>query len=136
MRYGPTGGCVSQPDKRSAAAKSLSTAMKQLRGDGAASDGHFREIVAHSVKATALIAPDGAVLEANELAAESFGWATDDPRGHPIWDAPKLASSDARKTIRTSVAAAASGVAVRHEVELPDYGFTIDLSLTPVADKS
>ena len=109
--------------------------MRQLRGDGAGSDAHFREIVSHSVKATALIAPDGTILEANALGAATLGDPADDPRGIAIWDAPKwAASSTIRHKVRASVAAAVRGVAVRHEVELPGDAITIDLSLTPVMD--
>lgn len=109
--------------------------MRQLRGESAVTDGHFREIVSHSVKATTLIAPDGMIVEANELAAASLGDAGDDPRGSTIWDAPKwAASSEVRQKTRTAVAAAAKGVAVRHELDLPGDGITVDLSVSPIAD--
>jgi PAS domain S-box-containing protein len=126
---------LNSPEKRTAAASTLAAAMRQLRGAGAGDDAHFREIVAHSVKATALIAPDGTILEANELATASLGDGADEPRGMAIWDASKWAvSSTVRQKVRASVAAAVRGVAVRHEVDLPDDAVTIDLSLTPVMD--
>jgi PAS domain S-box-containing protein len=106
------------------------------------SERRFRAIFEHAFEAMGLLAPDGTVLEINRAGR----LMTEGPAqlvGLPLWDLPwagrDLAPDDtARQRLRSAIAEAARGTAVRYTAELrrnEDDIRKIDITLTPVRDE-
>jgi len=123
---------------RDRAAQELASALQKL-GGGAEGGSHFRVLVDGSLSAMSLLAPDGAILDANALACASLGAARDELLGTALWDTPPWSDApESRQRVRALISAAARGVTVRQET--PAAGetgsTTLDLAFNPVTDSS
>jgi PAS domain S-box-containing protein len=121
-------------DRLAAAEQTLAAALERLPPAPKRGLAQFREMVEHSVKGSALLAPDGTILEANSLARQSLGGSTDTVIGTVLWDSPVWSAPDARVRLRASVSACARGVAARHEMAVDGEtgAGTLDVSFTPI----
>ena len=106
------------------------------------SERRFRAIFEHAFEAIGLLAPDGTVLEINR-AGRMMTEGASELIGLPLWDLPwagsELAPDDsARQRLKSAIADAARGTAVRYTAELRRGDADvrkIDISLTPVRDE-
>lgn len=119
------------------------TRRKQREGQLRESERRFRAIFEHAFEAMGLLAPDGTVLEINR-AGRLMTEGASELVGLPLWDLP-WAGSDfapddtARQRLRSAVAQAAGGEAVRYRADLRRSETdvrTIDISLTPIRDET
>lgn len=119
------------------------TRRKQREGQLRESERRFRAIFEHAFEAMGLLAPDGTVLEINR-AGRLMTEGASELIGLPLWDLPwagsDLAPDDtARQRLRSAVAQAAGGEAVRYRADLRRSETdvrTIDISLTPIRDET
>ncbi len=97
------------------------------------SERRFRSIFDSTFQLTALLRPDGTVLEANRAALTFFGVSAEAARGRRIWEATRLDGERAAR-LRDSVAFAAAGQFVRYEAVLPGEpaAVALDFSLKPI----
>ncbi len=97
----------------------------------------FRAIFNHAFQFTAILLPDGTVLDVNQTALEFAGVRVEDAVGIKMWDSECWAySNEVREQLVKAVESAAKGSSVRFETEnLAGSGeiATIDFSLKPVA---
>ena len=106
------------------------------------SERRFRAIFDHAFEAMGLLSPDGTVLEINR-AGRLMTEGSSQLVGLPLWDLPwaggDLAPDDgARQRMKSAIADAARGEAVRYTAELHRAEGDIrkiDISLTPVKDE-
>jgi PAS domain S-box-containing protein len=97
----------------------------------------FESIFNQTFQFTALLEPDGTVLEVNDAALEFGGMGRDAIVGKPFFDASWWThSEDVRTEARSAVERAGNGEFVRYETEVrgADGLATIDFSAKPVTD--
>lgn len=98
----------------------------------------FHAIFDNTFQFIGLLAPDGAVLEANQTALTFAGLTPDEVIGRPLWELPWWAQSpQSRMLLRDMIRQAAQGQFIRQEVDLrgPDGATArIDFSLKPLRD--
>lgn len=98
----------------------------------------FEAIFHQMYQFTALLEPDGTVLEANDTVLRAMGLTREAVVGIPIFDLPAwFVSDDNRRTIEEAVREAAGGAFVRREVGFFDARRNVvilDFSLKPVFD--
>jgi PAS domain S-box-containing protein len=100
-----------------------------------ASEERLRALFDGTFQFMGLLAPDGALLEANRTACESIGVEREDVLGQPFWLTPWWShSAEMQATIRSAVQRAAAGEFVRMEVSqrTRDGVLEVDFSLMPV----
>jgi PAS domain S-box-containing protein len=106
------------------------------------SERRFRAIFEHAVEAIGLLSPDGTVIEINR-AGRLMTEGQSQLAGLPLWDLPwagsDLAPDDsARQRLKSAIATAATGEAVRYTEDLHRSDGEvrkIDITLTPVKDE-
>jgi PAS domain S-box-containing protein len=98
----------------------------------------FRAVFKSTFQFTWLLAPDGAVLEANQTALDLAGVEAGDVAGRLFWETGWWSvSPETEQQLREAIARAKAGETVRYEVEVPgkgDEALTLDFSLKPVFD--
>ncbi len=101
------------------------------------SERRFRAIFDQSFQITALLEPDGRLIEANATGLDFAGLPRSEAVGRPLWDLPWLPASEAG-SVRQAIAEAADGRLARRQAELRGRGgeqITVDLSIKPVLDE-
>ena len=117
-------------------------AVERARAESALrdSEARFRAIFDASIQFMGLLSPDGTVLEANRSALEFGGLTPDAIVGRPFWDLDlwtKAPDPCAPAQVRSAIAQAAAGSAVRYEAEVragDGRVATVDFSVRPVRD--
>jgi two-component system, sensor histidine kinase and response regulator len=100
-----------------------------------ASEERLRALFDGTFQFMGLLAPDGALLEANRTACESIGVERESVLGQPFWATPWWSHSvEMQESIRTAVRRASAGEFVRFEVSqrTRDGVLDVDFSLMPV----
>jgi PAS domain S-box-containing protein len=98
-------------------------------------EAQMRAIFESSHQFQCLLSADGIVLDANPVSLAAIGAQLQEVAGQAFHDTPWLARSGAaRDVVRSSIAVAASGQAMRHELalDLPDGRRHYDFAIRPV----
>lgn len=100
----------------------------------------FRAIFNQAFQFSAILQPDGTLLEANQTALDFCGIRNADVFGKPLWETPWWSvSAEVQERVKNAVSRAATGQTVRFEVENQGSGgrvATVDFSLKPLKDES
>ncbi len=100
----------------------------------------FRAIFNNAFQFTAILEPDGRILEVNQTALDFFGKKMSDVFDRPFWETPWWSSSpQVRQRLQEDIARAAKGVIIRGEAEtLGSDGkiAALDFSIKPLRDES
>ncbi|HBB35042.1 MAG TPA: hypothetical protein DC064_25465, partial [Cyanobacteria bacterium UBA9273] len=130
---------------------------KQAEAALSESEQRFRAIFNSSFQFTAVLQPDGTLLDANQTALDFAGSELSEAVGSPFWEtrwwtepgkrkktskyprknAPRL--SPKQQQLQEAITRAAAGSIVRYEVDIRGAGYTfttIDFSVKPVLDSS
>ena len=97
----------------------------------------FESIFNQAFQFTALLEPDGTVVEVNDSALEFGGFGREEVVGAPFFEAPWWTHSEAvYDQVRDAIERAAGGEFVRHQTDVRGGSglATIDFSLKPVTD--
>ncbi|WP_304412236.1 PAS domain S-box protein [Kamptonema formosum] len=137
---GPTGSnLVAEPCfAQSAARSSEPAAGKPWQETRLSCQRKFRAVFNSTFQLTWLLAPDGAVLEANQTALEFAGLEAGDVTGRLFWETGWWSvSPETEQELREAISRAKAGEAVRYAVGVfgkGDEALTLDFSLKPVLD--
>lgn len=99
------------------------------------SDARIRTIFGNCLQFLGLVSPEGILLEANPASLAFIGNERADVVDRPFWETPWWTAEDDRRRLRDAIARAASGEAVRYELELVGESgdpAVFDFSLVPV----
>jgi PAS domain S-box-containing protein len=100
----------------------------------------FRAIFDHIFQFTALLQPDGTLLEANQAALDFSGQTLEEMVHRPFWEARWWTiSQDTQEQLKRAIATAKQGKFVRYEVDVKgrdDAPIAIEFSLRPCKDDS
>ena len=122
-------------DARTAAARE-----RQLTADGLIADAKFRALFDQGAYLTAIMEPDGTVVEPNRRTWEAAGVSRDDIVGKKFWDGPWWSTSDElQEQVRLASLEAAAGNIVRREVpfHVSDGSQRIvDMIIVPIRDET
>jgi PAS domain S-box-containing protein len=99
----------------------------------------FRAIFDNAFQFTAVLKPDGTLVEANRTALDFAGLSNAEVWGRPLWETPWWAvSPEVRQRLKETVAEAAKGNVVRYEVDNMGAGgkvVAVDFSIKPLRDE-
>jgi PAS domain S-box-containing protein len=121
-------------DARAAAARE-----QNLMSEASIADAKFRALFDQGAYLTAIVEPDGTIVEPNRQSWESTGFSRDDIVGKKFWEGPWWAkSADLSEKVRQAAAEAATGKIVRRE--LPYFVADgsqriIDMIIVPIRDE-
>ncbi|AFZ23658.1 PAS domain S-box [Cylindrospermum stagnale PCC 7417] len=106
----------------------------------AESERRFRAIFNGTFQFTALLTPEGIVLETNQTALEFGGLQPEDVAGHRFWETRWWSiAPQTQNQLKEAIAIAASGEFVRYEVDAlgaDQTVRTVDFSLKPLTDET
>ena len=124
--------------KQTAALQQSHEQLKQVAEALGKSDRKFRAIFNNTFQFTALLQPDGTLLEANQTALDFGGLTTADVLGKPFWQAHWWGNSTAtQEQLKAAIKKACQGEFVRYEIEMlgkEEQTALIDFSLKSLTD--
>ncbi|MEA5540427.1 PAS domain S-box protein [Limnoraphis robusta Tam1] len=118
----------------------IKTLNSQLEAKTKESDQQFQAIFNNTFQCTALLTPEGILLDVNQTALDFGGLKHEDVVNRPFWETHWWTiSTETQHQLRQSIAKAALGESISYEVDVLVAGgkiATIDFSLRPLRDET